>query len=280
MVALPLLLWSIDFALGVRLALVVLPSVYLNVVVKELFGHPRPFDLDPSVRLRDAEGYGLPSGHAQSAVVLWGLLAGVVRRTWAWVVAFVLMILVGISRGYLGVHFPTDVLAGWALGAAVLVLALWQGARIADWLARAGLAVQLAVALLVPLALAAFCPQEQTIASLGVVLGAGLGLVFERRRLRFSAGGQLWQRGVRILLGLAVLLALYLGLKALFPGEGQPFHLALKFVRYAFVGVWTTLGAPWAFLHLGLAQSERGGLAGPSRFSRAVGLKRPAGPPD
>jgi membrane-associated phospholipid phosphatase len=258
MVGLPLLLWSIDFALGVRLALVLLPSVCVNLAVKELFGHPRPFDLDPSVKLRDAKGFGLPSGHAQSAVVLWGMLAAEMHRTWTWVVAVALMILVGISRVYLGVHFPTDVLAGWGLGAAVLVLALWQGPRIANLLARAGLAAQLAIALVVALLLAAVCPRGQSVDCLGVVLGAGLGLIVERRRLRYSARGRLWQRGVRFLLGLTVLLALYLGLRAVFPGEGQPFHLALKFVRYAVIGAWSTLGAPWAFVRLGLARPEHG----------------------
>ena len=48
----------------------------------------------------------------------------------------------------------------------------------------------------------------------------------------------------------------YFGLKVVFPGEGEPLYVAMRVVRYALVGLWAVLGAPWLFLRLRLASSE------------------------
>lgn len=69
-----------------------------------------------------------PSGHAMNAVVVWGLLAVLAGRSSpalrapAMAAAGILALLGGASRVYLGVHWPTDVLGGWAAGAAILAL--------------------------------------------------------------------------------------------------------------------------------------------------------------
>jgi undecaprenyl-diphosphatase len=69
-----------------------------------------------------------PSGHAMNAVIVWGLLAIVTGRRFpraripALCAAGLLAVAAGVSRVYLGVHWPTDVLGGWAAGAAVLAL--------------------------------------------------------------------------------------------------------------------------------------------------------------
>src|SRR4030042_866321 len=87
LILLPLVLWCVDFAFGARLAFFFLFSTFVNSGVKGLFAHPRPFDLDPTVKLHDTEGYGFPSGHSQSSVVVWGIIASYVRKWWFWVIA-------------------------------------------------------------------------------------------------------------------------------------------------------------------------------------------------
>ena len=57
-------------------------SAGLNEWVKDLFKLPRPFWIDPKLGLSVETSYGLPSGHAQNAVVLWGYLAAVGRGRW------------------------------------------------------------------------------------------------------------------------------------------------------------------------------------------------------
>ena len=255
LILLPLIFWCVDFAVGARLAFVFLLSAYTNAGLKDLFAHPRPFELDPTVKLHEAEGYGLPSGHSQSAVVVWGTIAAGFRRTWLWIVAALLMVLIGFSRIYLGVHFPTDVLGGWAVGAVFLAACLALEPRVMAWLRQAGLAVQLVLAVAVPLALLLVHPATDTASSMAVLMGMGVGIALARRVAPFSAAGPLWQRAVRFLVGAVVLLVLYFGLKLVFPSEGEPLYFLLRVVRYALVGLWAGLGAPWLFRRLRLAPS-------------------------
>ncbi len=255
---LPLLIWCVDFALGARLAILFLLSSYLNADLKNLFQQPRPFDLDPSVRLSSAEGYGLPSGHSQSAVVVWGSIAVWARKTWFWVVAIGLMALIGFSRIYLGVHFPTDVLAGWAIGAVLLYLYLAVPPGVEKRLAELSLGMQMLLALAVPVVLLLIHPVKDTTTALATLAGAGAGLALTHRYAPFSARGPWWQRALRFLIGSVVVFALYLGLKVVFPGEGSALYLVFRFLRYWLIGVWVSFGAPWLFRLLHLApETER-----------------------
>ena len=253
LVLLPLLLWCVDYGLGVRVAVLLMLSSYLNVDLKDLFQQPRPYHLNPSVGISSSPGYGLPSDHAQSSIVVWGTIASWVRKTWLWVVAIALMLLVGFSRVYLGVHFPTDVLAGWTLGAALLALYLALQPGVVKRLAELGLGAQVLLALAVPLALLLVHPIKDTTTRMGALAGMGVGLVLTHRYLSFTAGGPWWQRVVRFLIGGAIVFALYLGLSGIFPGEESSLHIIFRFVRYGLVSLWTTLGAPWLFLLLKLA---------------------------
>ena len=252
---LPLVFWCVDFAVGVRLAFAFLLSVYANTGLKYLFAHPRPFELDPAVKLHDAEGYGLPSGHSQSAVVVWGIIAAGFRKTWLWVIAIALTVLIGFSRIYLGVHFPTDVLSGWAVGAVFLAACLALEPRFTAWLKQAGLAVQLALAGVVPLALLLLHPNKDTGSSMAVLMGMGAGVALTRQVAPFSADGPLWQRAARFLVGVIGLLVLYIGLTFVFPAEGESLYFVMRVVRYALVGLWAGLGAPWVFRKLRLTSN-------------------------
>jgi undecaprenyl-diphosphatase len=93
----------------------------LSELLKALIHRPRPevfFGLVP------AETYSFPSGHAFVPAVYFGILAGILAAGARWRAAVVVMAaLLGFSRVYLGYHYPSDVVAGWAL--AVVWLALW-----------------------------------------------------------------------------------------------------------------------------------------------------------
>lgn len=254
---LPLLLWCVDFGLGARLTVFFLFASYINADLKDLFQQPRPFDLNPSVGLIHAEGYALPSGHAQSAVVVWGTIATWMRRAWFWILAIGLALLIGFSRIYLGVHFPTDVLAGWIIGILLLCLYLVVQPRVENWLVESSLATQILSALGVPLLLLLIHPTERSIAALATLAGAGVGLALTNRFVSFSTDGPWWQRVSRLLIGGTIIFALFLGLKIVFPGKESALYPVFRFIRYFVIGSWASLGGPWLFSLLRLAPAKR-----------------------
>lgn len=107
-----------------------------NYLIKNLVQRPRP-TVD---RLVSASSYSFPSGHSITAMLLWGtviVLAGRYLRHhpgWRWLLsglASLWIVVIGVSRVFVGVHYPTDVLAGWLLGFFLLTLTQW-------WLTRHG----------------------------------------------------------------------------------------------------------------------------------------------
>lgn len=253
----PVIYWCVDRGVGARLIVLFLFSSCLNAVAKELAGQPRPFQYDPAVKkLWDAGGGGLPSGHTQSAVVIWGYLASRFRRAWFWAVALSLIVLIPLSRVYLGVHFPTDLAGGYLLGAALLVLYVRLEPGVEAWLADRGVGIQLAAALTLPCLLLLLSPrveayQVMTTASL---MGMGAGFVLERRWVRFEAGGVWWKRSLRFLGGMVFLLLLRQGLGLL--ASGTDCDSAFRFFRYLLLGLGGALIAPWLFVRAGLADRD------------------------
>src|SRR5215207_8880175 len=145
-VVLPLLTVAVLFFLkGWRLSAVLLlvstaGGVFLTTVLKAVFQRARPGLVDSGYT---ASFYSFPSGHATVAVGFYGaltlILAYRLRGFWRWAVAtggVLLVLLIGISRLYLGVHYPTDVLAGF-LAAPLWVISV--GVVYVVWLSIRGL---------------------------------------------------------------------------------------------------------------------------------------------
>jgi hypothetical protein len=203
-----------------------------------------------------AGGGGLPSGHTQSAVVVWGYLASQVRHRWLWIFAGFLMIAIPLSRLYLGVHFPTDLFGGYILGAILLVLYLRFAIHVEAWLVQKGVVWQTTVAVLLPIVLILINPKGSPYAlnASGVLLGFGSGIILERRWIRFYAGASLLKKLMRYIAGMLVLFSIWMGLRSGFAGLEPAW--VFRVVRYALVGLWAGLGAPWLFVRLRLAETK------------------------
>lgn len=286
---LPLLYWSIDSNLGLRVGLILLFSTGVNDIFKLAFTGPRPYWISAQVKPFSAEtSFGVPSGHAQNAVTVWGMMAGFVKKPWAWIAAIALMFLIGFSRLYLGVHFPHDVLAGWLIGAVILTLflQLWDAAaaRIQKMTFGAQIALAFAVSMTIVLAggilfsrlsgyelspewlanalRAGPAPDpvslEGTLTSAGTLFGLAVGAAWIMLEGGFQAGGSVWKRAVRYLIGLVGVVILYAGLGAIFPRNADLISYALRYVRYTLIGFWVAGGAPWLFLRFNLSERRQG----------------------
>ncbi len=284
---LPVVYWCIDSELGIQIGFILVLSNGLNEIAKLALLGPRPYWISPQVKPLAAEAtFGVPSGHSQNAVGVWGTIAARIGKRWVWIFTCLLIFLIGFSRIYLGVHFPHDVLAGWLVGSLILwgFLANWQ--RAADWLKRKGFLQQSLLALAVSAALVAagillvgrsegyVLPAEWRInaeragnplpdpvslegilTSSGVFLGLALGQAWITRRGGFRPAGPFWKRSFCFIIGLIGILALYSGLKALFPADQSLAGSSLRFVRYAMIGGWVTGGAPYLFLRFKLVEN-------------------------
>jgi len=256
LVLLPLVLWCVDYSFGAVLAVFFMLAESVNFTLKELIQQPRPFDLNPSVKLSAAEGYGMPSGHAQLSLVVWIAIADRVKKTWFWVAAALIILLICFSRIYLGVHFPTDVLGGLIAGGVLLALYFAYSTGIEKWVSGLNTGFQLLLVIgLSALFLLPFASTDALTGS-GAFLGLGLGMICKHRYLPYSVEGPWWQRALRFAIGAAILFALYLGLKAVFPRDGTVIGSVFRVVRYTVIGAWITVGAPWMFRVIRLAKAS------------------------
>ncbi|MGI6640526.1 MAG: phosphatase PAP2 family protein [Limnochordia bacterium] len=249
MVAIPIVYWLIDKHLGFRFAVFFTFSAYANSGLKYLFAVPRP---PYEVRLTVQEGYSFPSGHAQGSTAFWGFLALHLRQRWAWAGAAVLIALISFSRIYLGVHYPLDILGGIAMGA--LLLGGYQLLHTRVSPDKVPLKGWLWTSIGIALALYLFHPHGDGPVTAGFILGALLGYALEMHTVDFSPKGRVGQNILRLLLGIGTLFVLRISLKPLtnlFPGTTG------DLARYTLLGLWASLGAPWLFVRLGLAQSNK-----------------------
>lgn len=281
------LYWCVSAETGLRAGLLLMFSGGVNDVFKVAFHAPRPYWYSTDVKALSSEGtFGIPSGHAQHAVVMWSLLAVWVKRRWAWIAALALIFCISLSRLYLGVHFPTDILAGWLIGLLLVGSLLRYERRLTVLFLRQAVGLQILAALLASLVLlglsvaarlavrdwqispewlvnaaraggAVPTPLDPApiIANAGVLFGMIVGAIGLRRRGGFQAGkGTAWQMAARFSLGLVGTLIVWYGLEVVFPRQSDFVSYFLRYVRYTLVGMWFTGLGPEVFIRLGFAE--------------------------
>ena len=287
LLVMPLIYWCVDYRLGLRLAVVLLVGASLNDALKIACHAPRPLWLAPHLKALATEvSFGLPSGHAQHALSVWGLLANSLRRRWAWAAVLMLSFLIGLSRVYLAVHFPSDVLAGWLVGALWLWLFLRGERRLGKWIQQRSLGQGILLSCLLSLAslglvglsllslgdwqlpddwLANALAVGQSPAPLrpvdgvnaaGALLGFVAGVAWLKQRGGFASHRSYWQRLACALVGLLGSGGLWYGTGVLLPTDAAPLSFALYYWRAVCVGLWIAVGAPLLFIRLGWVERK------------------------
>lgn len=282
----PFIFWCVDSRLGLKLGMILMLSNGVNASFKFLFHSPRPFWVNQEITAYVHESsFGLPSGHAQNAVSIWGYLSTLFRNKWIKTLFFVIFILIGISRLYLGAHFILDVLVGWILGGLLVLLFVFIEKkfekRIVKWsdIKKISMAALVSVLIiLLPVILKIINQnwsfQNEYLANInrvfageipnpfsidGVItasaawLGLIIGIVIISKTIPLGKiNSSPEQKFLRFLIGLLGVLLFYVGLKLVFPENIPVLSEMLRFIRYFLIGIWISAGAPYIFKRIGV----------------------------
>jgi membrane-associated phospholipid phosphatase len=272
MIMIAIIYWSVDRKLGLRMAIFLTVVASINSILKQALHAPRPYWIDPRIKAIHApNGFGMPSGHAQ-AVTVWLYIANSLKNGWFWSGAIIVTLMVGLSRVYLGVHFPSQVLAGWLIGIIVIILFVQFESKVVSLLESLRIGYQLffvfGVSMLFLLlgGILVFMFQnwempvewirnaslyltgenETTLSSIsmeaiasnaGGFMGAAMGAILIRRKGGFDAGGILWKRLIRSITGIVLILLLYLTIKMIAPDQEE----VLLYSMWRFAGFFIIL---------------------------------------
>lgn len=240
--------WCVDKKRGYLLMSVGFLGTMFNQFMKLWFRIPRPWVLDENFTILEqareaASGYSFPSGHTTSAVGTFGSIAVSSRKRWVQVLSVTVAVLVGISRMYIGVHTPADVLVG-AL-TSILLIVLLRNVVLSG--SEKGMKVIIAVMIAVAMGLLAFVelypfPADVDVHNLesglknaytmiGCMVGVAVVYTVDIKYLDFQTKAVWWAQILKAVLGLILVLAVKEGLRspleALFAG-----HMIARAVRY------------------------------------------------
>ena len=240
--------WCVDKKRGYLLMSVGFLGTMFNQFMKLWFRIPRPWVLDENFTILEqareaASGYSFPSGHTTSAVGTFGSIAVSSRKRWVQVLSVTVAVLVGISRMYIGVHTPADVLVG-ALTSILLIVLLRNVVLSGN---EKGMKVIIAVMIAVAIGLLAFVelypfPADVDVHNLesglknaytmiGCMVGVAVVYTVDIKYLDFQTKAVWWVQILKAALGLLLVLAVKEGLRspldAMFAG-----HMIARAVRY------------------------------------------------
>ena len=215
--------WAFNKKMGEYIAYASLTSVLVNGAIKDIFKAKRPIG-EPGIRslkVETATGYSFPSGHTQGTASFWSAIAIYLKNNYMYAISALIIILVAISRLYLGVHYPKDVLFGAIFG----ILTSFITYKLFNKVNNKTALYFITFIIFIPALL--YAHSADFIKGMGTFLGFALGIYVEKKYVNFSVEGKSINKILRVVIGLAILILLKVGLKAVFPNK-----LVFHFLRY------------------------------------------------
>lgn len=257
--------WCVSKKTGYYLMATGFIGTITSQFLKILCHVPRPWVKDPSFTIVEsaragASDYSFPSGHTQNVTSILGGVGRASKKTWVRVVTAIVILLVGFSRMYLGVHTPADVGAALILGL-VLVFALWPFFEKSDERPQ-NITIVFAVATVLALVCTIYVSVypwsseldadnlAASVKNLNMMLGCSaavlIGAPIERKKINFDTKAPLWAQALKVVLGLVIVLALRAGLKPLL-NLIMPGLAAATAIRYGIIVLFAILVWPLTF---------------------------------
>ena len=254
------LYWSWEKEYGKYIGLNVLVGITLNPMIKNIFIRRRPYFDHPGIKCLkpvergadiydiSAQGYSFPSGHSTNAVTLYTSLGRYKKNRLLMILGIIVPLLVGVSRFCVGVHYPTDVVCGWALGLIIVLLVpALQRAIKNRWIFYG---------LLVLIALPGwfYCRSNDYYTAFGVLIGFIFAVEFESRFVKFENTRNILRCILRVVLGVGVYFGFSTLLKLPFSKEfrdsASMASYAVRAARYCVI-VFVTIGVYPLMFRLG-----------------------------
>lgn len=260
-----ILYWCINKKAGQRTLFALCGSLNINAGVKNFVKMPRPIGTEglESLRVETATGYSFPSGHTQTATTFWTSMIYLFRKSWIYIVGLFMILGAGISRLYLGVHWPMDVIVGWVFGIALSILFI----KLFDYIDDSKNYYILVGLMLIFGIFTYFVGGEDLYKMFGLYTGFALGYMVEDTYINFSTENEIRRKNIfaktpsrneglgkkilRFIVGIISLLAVYLLLNyiedILIVGKAEEIINIIKYLKYTFVVFWGMAGAPALF---------------------------------
>lgn len=243
---LTILYWCVDKKAGLYVSFSLFLSNVINICLKESFHIPRPIGEEGirSLRVHTAGGFAFPSGHTQATTSFWVSIMKSFKRKYLYITGSILIILVGISRLYLGVHWPKDVIGGIIFG----ILSVYLTFYILNYTNKNKSYFKLILVFVISIISLIFIINSTYIKAVGILSGTIIGYYLESKYITFSVRAKLSKQIIKLILGIAGVLIVKVILKDIFPKT-----LGFDFIRYLLIGLWAIAGAPYVFIKLKLS---------------------------
>ena len=232
--------------LGKRCAFSIITASMCFPMIKNILLRIRPYIAHPdrvkalSIVEPDAnpmdsiqQGFSFPSGHCAMSVATYGTVALDIRKRWMWFIAVISPLLIGLSRFMVGVHYPTDVLAGWLIGIlSICFCVLLEKTVKKEWL-------RYVILLAITLPGIFWCTSRDYYSSLGVLIGLVAAVPFEKKYVNFQDTRNFWAMLLRIIGAFTIYAVLDKALKLPFSKEwlnsGELGANLVRTARYAII---------------------------------------------
>ncbi|MBR5597364.1 MAG: phosphatase PAP2 family protein [Lachnospiraceae bacterium] len=245
--------WCYDKKFGVYVGTNLMVGLVANPMIKNIFLRHRPYMVHSEVKclkqvhegdLYDPllQGYSFPSGHTSNASTMYFSLPVYGKKKWLVIMAIIMPLLIGVSRVCLGVHYPTDVIAGWILGAVVVtVMTYLQNKVKTKWKLYLWITV-----FSIPGCF--YCTSNDYYTALGMMMGFFAANLYEEKYVKFETTTLFLKSVIRVVCGLAVFLIANAILKAALGVIAiEELENMIRVLRYGIL-VFITMGVyPMAF---------------------------------
>lgn len=254
------ILYGVDKKKGFAICGSILSATITMGILKAIIKAPRPFQVLKEIkgkRLTTATGYSFPSGHASVSSSMYSAIAIAFKKKTLSIICAIAIVLVALSRMYLGVHWPIDVFGGITIGITLSFILYSYFYKIANDkdkkekvslnMATIFLIISSLMCLLLVLNIIDRVGYTDLLKTIALASGSYFGFYFESKYINYSIEGKTIIKVIRLIILVALSLLIIGGIKALF---GETYYIIGSFIRYNLVGIFLTYLFPLFFKKL------------------------------